>query len=140
LSTDAHLLALVLAAIDREPPDTRADIRDYRLLLQILVKDETFRVQTWLSPLVNDASVGPSVVEDANWPATVRAAWRIDPYLAVHLSERFVSASMNREIRRLILANPEDVIESAVAAQILLGESLPLDLRFQLKVRSLHTC
>ena len=64
----------------------------------------------------------------------MRAAWRIDPYLAVHLSERFVSPAMHKEIRRLVMANPEDVIESPVAAQILLGDSLSSDLRFQLKV------
>lgn len=103
-------------------------------MLQILLKDETFRVHTWLSPLLNDPSVTPVSLDEASWMATVRSAWRIDPYLAVHLSERFVSPAMHKEIRRLVIANPEDVIESPVAAQILLGDSLSSDLRFQLKV------
>ena len=128
LSTDAHLLASLSIAIEQDP-DTGADIREPRRLLQILLKDETFRVHTWLSPLLNDPAVGPSIVEELQWPAAVRAAWKINPYLAVHLSERFVSPSMIKEIRRLIFAYPEDVVESVLAAQILLGESLSADLQ-----------
>jgi phosphatidylinositol 4-kinase len=41
---------------------------------------------------------------------------------------------MKKEIRRLILANPEDVINSPLAAEIMLGDNLSADLTFQLKV------
>jgi hypothetical protein len=41
---------------------------------------------------------------------------------------------MMKEIRRLILANPESVIDSPLAAQIMLGDSLASDLAFQMKV------
>jgi hypothetical protein len=41
---------------------------------------------------------------------------------------------MMKEIRRLILANPEDVIELPVAAQIMLGDSLSPDLGSRLRV------
>jgi phosphatidylinositol 4-kinase A len=133
--TDYHLLTSLVHGLDRDP-DTGEDIRESKRLLQILLKDETFRVHTWLSPLANDASVGPVNLDETTWPVAVRSAWRLDPYLAVHLSERFVSRRMNKEIRRLIMANPEDVIESPVAAQVLLGDSLSPDLKFQLKVHS----
>jgi phosphatidylinositol 4-kinase A len=131
--TDHHLLVSLAHGLDRDL-DAGEDIREAKRLLQTLLKDETFRVHTWLSPLANDAPVTPVSLDEANWITTVRSAWRIDPYLAVHLSERFVSPAMHKEIRRLVTANPEDVIESPVAAQILLGDSLSSDLRLQLKV------
>ena len=108
--------------------------RETKQLLHVLLKDETFRVYTWLSPLANDSSVVPVNLDESNWVEVVRSAWKLDPYLAVHLSERFTSPAMQKEIRRLIAANPEAVIESPVAAQILLGESLSSDITFPLKV------
>src|SRR5579859_2409316 len=114
LITDAHLLASLAAAIDRDP-ETGQDIRDIKRLLQILLKDESFRVHTWLSPLAADPHVGPVFLEETSWPTAVRVAWNVDPYLAVNLSERFVSVAMMKDIRRLIMANPEDVIESPLA-------------------------
>ena len=133
LITDAHLLASLAAGIDRDP-EIGQDIRDIKRLLQILLKDETFRVHTWLSPLAADPHVGPVFLEETSWLTAVRVAWNVDPYLAVHLSERFVSVAMMREIRKLIMANPEDVIESPLAAEIMLGDSLATDFAFQLRV------
>ena len=133
LITDYHLVTSLANGLDRDP-DTGEDIRETKRLLQLLLKDETFRIYTWLSPLANDNSVAPVNLDESNWLGVVRAAWKVDPFLAVHLSERFTSPTMRKEIRRLVMANPEDVIESPVAAQILLGDSLSPDLSFQLKV------
>lgn len=131
--TDYYLVTSLGQSLERDP-DTGEDMRETKRLLQLLVKDETFRIYTWLSPLANDSSVTPVNLDESNWFGVVRFAWKLDPYLAVHLSERFTSPTMQKEIRRLVMANPEDVIESPVAAQILLGDSLSTDLRFQLKV------
>ena len=133
LMTDLNLLNMLATGLDRDA-DIGEDSRDLKRLLQILLKDETFRVKTWLSPLTNDPSVTPVNVDDITWPSVVKAAWRVDPYLAVYLSQRFVSQSMKREIRRHVLATPEDVIESPLAAEILLGDHLSTDLTFQLRV------
>jgi phosphatidylinositol 4-kinase A len=132
-TTDYHLLTSLSTGLDRDP-DTGVDIHDMKRLLQILLKDETFRVYTWLSPLANDASVAPVVLEEGAWPSVVRSAWKLDPVLAVHMSQRFASPSLQKEVRRLIVANPEDVITCPVAAQIMLGDTLSSDLQFQLKV------
>lgn len=91
-------------------------------------------MQTWLNPLANNSTAGPLLVDDLAWPGVVRSAWKADPYIAVHMSERFISVTLHREVRRLVFANPEDVVQSPEAAQILLGDSLSPDLRFQLKV------
>jgi phosphatidylinositol 4-kinase A len=133
LMTDYHLITSLGHGLERDP-DTSEDIREAKRMLQLLIKDETFRIYTWLSPLANDGSVNPVNLDESNWLGVVRLAWKLDPYLAVHLSERFTSPAMQKEIRRLVMANPDDVIESPIAAQILLGDSLSSDLRFQLKV------
>jgi len=132
-TTDYHLLTSLSFGVDRDP-DTGEDIHDMKRLLQILLKDETFRVHTWLSPLANDTSVTPVVLDEGAWPRVVRSAWKLDPVLAVHMSQRFPSHALHKEVRRLIVANPEDVVDCPVAAQIMLGDTLSSDLQFQLKV------
>jgi phosphatidylinositol 4-kinase A len=133
LVTDQHLLVSFAVGLERDPTNSE-DSRDAKRLLQILLRDETFRVNTWLSPVSNDTSVGPVTLDEAGWLAVARFSWKFDPYLAVHLTERFVSPALTKEIRRLVMANPEDVIKSPLAAQILLRESLSPALQFQLKV------
>lgn len=137
-TTDYYLLTSLSSGLDRDP-DTGEDIHDMKRLLQLLLKDETFRVHTWLSPLAHDASVTPVILDEGAWPGLVRSAWKLDPVLAVHMSQRFASQSLHKEVRRWIVANPEDVIHCAVAAQIMLGDTLSSDLQFQLKVRFLLT-
>jgi phosphatidylinositol 4-kinase A len=131
--TDLNLLQGVADSLDRDG-DIGEDNRELKRLLQILLKDETFRVQAWLSPLKDEAGVVPVSLDETVWPGVVRVSWKLDPYLAVHLSQRFVSQSMKKEVRRLILAYPEDVIHSPLAAEIMLGDNLSPDLTFQLKV------
>jgi len=133
LMTDYHLLNSLLQSIERDP-DTGAEVSEVRGLLLILLKDEIFRVHTWLSPLVHNTSIAPASLDEASLVTVVERAWRVDPYLAVHLSERFMVPSLLKEIRRLILLTPEDVIQSPLAAEILLGDTLSPDLQFQLKV------
>ena len=131
--TDYHLLTSLSLALDRDL-ETGEDIREMKRLLQILLKDETFRVHTWLSPLAHDASVMPIMLDEGAWLNVVRSAWKLDPVLAVHMSQRFASQSLQKEVRHLIVSKPEDVIECPVAAQIMLGDTLSSDLQFQLKV------
>jgi phosphatidylinositol 4-kinase A len=135
--TDARLLFSLSSALDHDPPGGE-EVQDLKRLVSILLKDELFRVHTWLSPLADDGSASPIVVDDLSWPSVVRSAWKADPYVAVHMSERFISPAMHREIRRLVFANPEDVVGSPEAARILLGDSLSADLRFQLKAHSFY--
>ena len=133
LSTDFHLLSALSAALDHDPPGGE-EIEVLKRLLSILLKEETFRVHTWLYPLTVDGSIAPVLIDEALWAAIVKLAWRADPYIAVHMRERFVSPTLQKEIRRLVFANPEDVIKSPEAAEILLGDCLSPDLKFQLKV------
>ena len=132
LITDYQLLQGLSQALDHDP-ELDPETRDYKRMLMILLKDETFRVHVWLNPLANDLSIGPPTLDDAGWMMTARAAWRMDPILAVHLVKRFAWPALSREIRRLVITNPQDVVDSPLAAQILLGEGTSPDLRLQLR-------
>jgi len=132
LTTDAHLLASLSVALDRDCPSQ--EVYEHNRLFILLLKDELFRVHTWLSPVSSDPTIGPVTIPEEGWPEYVRSAWKINRLIAVHLSERFSSNSLDREIQKLVFLYPEEVIDSPLAAQILLGERLSPDLLFQLRV------
>lgn len=61
-------------------------------------------------------------------------AWSENPSLAIQLSNRFQSPRLDREVRSLLLNFPQKAIEEPEALIILLEDSLPSDVNFQLKV------
>lgn len=60
------------------------------------------------------------------------------PSLAIHLETRFPSLQLQRDVRALLLDNPEKAISEPDSLRLLLGPSLPLDLSSQLKVNFYH--
>tara|TARA_R110002060_G_scaffold52569_8_gene63383 strand:+ start:1890 stop:2135 length:246 start_codon:yes stop_codon:yes gene_type:complete len=66
----------------------------------------------------------------------VRTAWAESAPLALQLVARFPSPRLHKEVRWLLLNFPDKAISEPEAVQILLGETLPSDVSFQLKVRS----
>lgn len=64
----------------------------------------------------------------------MKTAWAVDPSLTVHLTTRFHSIKLHKDVRYLLLKYPDKTIEEPEALQILLGGSLPNDISFQLKV------
>lgn len=133
--TDYHLLRSLSQAVERNS-DAGEEGHDSKQLLRVLLADEIFRVHTWLYPLTNENSVNPVNLDATNEIFLVRLAWKLDPYLAIHLSERFTSSFIQREVRRLVLANPADVTESPLGAEILLRDALSPDIQYQLKVNN----
>jgi phosphatidylinositol 4-kinase len=65
----------------------------------------------------------------------VRTAWNENPSIAIQLATRFPSARLHKEVRWLLLNFPDKALSEPEAVQLLLGESLPADVSFQLKVR-----
>ncbi|KAL9121330.1 MAG: hypothetical protein Q9187_002118 [Circinaria calcarea] len=63
----------------------------------------------------------------------LKAAWAQSPGLAIQTSKRFRSPSLAREIRQLLLDSPQRAIGEPDALHIMLGDTLPSDLSFQLK-------
>jgi phosphatidylinositol 4-kinase len=68
--------------------------------------------------------------------AHLKTAWDENPNIAVHLTQRFQSQRLNTEVRWQVLNFPHKVLDNPDALEILLGNSLPSDVTFQLKVRN----
>jgi phosphatidylinositol 4-kinase len=66
----------------------------------------------------------------------LKTAWAENPVLAVHLVQRFQSPRLKQEVRWQVLNFPHKVISEPDALEILLGNTLPSDVSFQLKVCS----
>lgn len=66
--------------------------------------------------------------------AHLKTAWTENPAIAVHLTKRFQSPHLNTEVRWQVLNFPHKVLHVPDALEILLGNQLPADVSFQLKV------
>lgn len=66
----------------------------------------------------------------------VRTAWAESPSLAIQLSTRFPYPRIQKEVRWLLLNFPAKAVSEPEALAVLLGDSLPEDVSFQLKVCS----
>jgi hypothetical protein len=66
----------------------------------------------------------------------VRTAWTVSPSLAIQLVTRFPSAQLHKEVRWLLLNFPDKAVSEPEAVEVLLGETLPGDVSFQLKASS----
>lgn len=64
----------------------------------------------------------------------LKTAWVENPHLAVHLPQRFQSVRLAQEVRWQVLNFPHKVLDDPDALELLLGNQLPSDVSFQLKV------
>lgn len=107
-------------------------------LLTALLQSEQSRLSVWLNPL-GDRDSGLGSRTDARSPPEavivkhVRTAWAVSPSLAIHLVTRFTSAKLLQDVRWLLLNFPEKAIAEPEALPILLGNTLPSDVSFQMK-------
>lgn len=110
-------------------------------LLHILIESEQIRLNVWLDPLHQGRDIQvptpAKVPNDAALLPLVRTAWDENPSLAIQLVSRFPSVRLHQEIRSLLLQFPDKAISEPEAVHILLGDTLPSDVAFQMKVRDL---
>lgn len=64
----------------------------------------------------------------------VRKAWKVDPAIAVSLTERFNIPIIHIEVGKLVRSNIRDVLGVPEALRFLVGERLDSSLRRDLKV------
>ncbi|KAJ9125427.1 hypothetical protein QFC22_000388 [Naganishia vaughanmartiniae] len=120
----------------------RVSLRDYASkntertqLLNLLLENEISRLRVWMNVTSDPARDLPSgvrsslesTVSNDAWPRMVRAAWHIDPAIAVHMGERFKIPHVHSEITRIIKLAPRAAIEVPEALQYLLGIELQRD-------------
>jgi phosphatidylinositol 4-kinase len=104
-------------------------------LLHVLIDSEQQRLAVWLYPLTEPRETYSSGAKptDATLLGLLRTAWTESPSLAIQLIARFPSPRLQNEVRWLLLNFPDKAIAEPEAVQVLLGETLPSDVSFQLK-------
>ncbi|KAG4028457.1 hypothetical protein MFRU_021g00480 [Monilinia fructicola] len=107
-------------------------------LLHVLIESEQIRLNVWLDPLRSGRDIqvptpAKSGPNEAALLALLRTAWNESPSLAIQLVSRFPSVRLHHDIRSLLLQFPDKAISEPEAVHILLGDSLPSDVAFQMK-------
>ncbi|KAF7878887.1 hypothetical protein EAF04_000090 [Stromatinia cepivora] len=106
-------------------------------LLHILIESEQTRLNVWLDPLRQGRDIQvPTPAKAANDAALlplVQTAWNESPSLAIQLVSRFPSARLHQEIRSILLHFPDKAVSEPEAVHVLLGDTLPPDVTFQMK-------
>ncbi|RMZ74051.1 phosphatidylinositol 3 [Pyrenophora seminiperda CCB06] len=144
IKAETHVLADVQAQLDiigkaTTIADIGAKLKAKQDLLSLLVGNEQTRLMVWLFPLdygkKHHFTSGRynNTLPDAAVTAHLKTAWAENPAIAVHLIKRFQSQRLNSEVRWQVLNFPHKVLDEPDALEILLGNSLPADVSFQLK-------
>ncbi|CAA7271519.1 unnamed protein product [Cyclocybe aegerita] len=109
------------------------------LPLRLLTENEISRLSVWSNP-TNDVKRGADIVGnmertllDTAWPGIVRTLWRLDPAVAVYLTERFKNPHIRYEVGKLVRSNTTDVLDIPDALSFLLGDRLDPRVRRDLK-------
>lgn len=143
LKAETRLLADVSAALKNvqmmgdKPTSLTKSLQAKENLLHLLIDSELVRLTVWLHPL--NTSREPLPVQSPKGPSEaallglVRTAWAESPSLALQLIARFPSPKLHQEIRWLLLNFPDKAVSEPEAVEMILGETLPSDVSFQLK-------
>ena len=136
MKAEVTIMASVLSAI--QTPSTsvtvnRRSLQQKQDLLVILLQSEINRLSVWLFPLGSDHGDRP-----AHDPGVVtkllKSAWIEDPGVVIQLVTRFSSfETIRNDVRFLLLNFPEKALQEPDAVDLLLGDTLPSDISFQLK-------
>ena len=110
-------------------------------LLQLLISAEISHLSVWIGPLGNDSRSGvaptegvQAIRESSFSDALLKTAWQEDPRIAIQLAARYPhSTKLWADIRRYVLTEPARAIDEPDALYVLLGSSLPTDVKAQLK-------
>ena len=100
-------------------------------LLEHLLDNEITRLNVWLHPMAHGEHHGRS--HAVQMSTFARTAWNESPALAIQLLTRFQQDALHRDVRFLLLNFPEKALDESDAVDLLLGDSLPQDVSFQLK-------
>ncbi|QSZ35332.1 hypothetical protein DSL72_008202 [Monilinia vaccinii-corymbosi] len=138
LLNDVVLAFRSVAMVGANPTALLKLIQAKEELLHVLIESEQTRLNVWLDPLRSGrdiqvptpARVGPI---DATLLPLVRTAWNESPSLAIQLVSRFPSMRLHHDVRLLLLQFPDKAISEPEAVYVLLGDSLPSDVAFQMK-------
>lgn len=75
-----------------------------------------------------------NVLCQSSWAGVVRTLWKINPAIAVYLSERFKTPIVQQEVGKLVRSTTLDVLDTPEALRFLIGDKLDPHIRRDLKV------
>jgi phosphatidylinositol 4-kinase A len=136
MKAEVTIMTNILSAIQNPSTSvtaTRKSLQQKQDLLEILLQSEVNRLSVWLFPLGSDHGDHP--VHDPSIVAKLlKTAWIEHPGIAIQLVNRFSSfETVRNDVRFLLLNFPEKALQEAEAVSVLLGDTLPSDISFQLK-------
>ncbi|RMZ83002.1 hypothetical protein DV737_g1760, partial [Chaetothyriales sp. CBS 132003] len=136
VKAEVQIMKDVLAALDAaksvgaSPSANRKDSDQKQHLLEALLGNEISRLNVWLYPTLH----GHNTAHHSLIQSLTRTAWAESPALAIQLVPRYSSLETIRRDVRFLLSNfPHKALDDAYAVDLLLGDSLPSDLSFQLR-------
>ncbi|RMD43915.1 hypothetical protein DV735_g1178, partial [Chaetothyriales sp. CBS 134920] len=137
VKAEVQIMKDVLVALDaaksvgaRTWPN-RKDADQKQLLLEALLNSEIGRLNVWLYPTAHSHQAASS---QGQIQGLTRTAWAESPALAIQLVPRYSALDSIRNDVRFLLTNfPQRALDDPYAVDLLLGDSLPGDLSFQLR-------
>ena len=131
--------SLAASGIASRYSHTIAPVQMKQDLLQRLIAHEIGRLVVWINPVRDDfrsiLSAGQQInVKDTDFAGLLQAAWDEDCRVAIQLVTRFSqSHALTSSVRKMILRQPERAIGTSDALYVLLGSTLPSDVKTELK-------
>ena len=111
----------------------RKSLQQKQDLLEILLRSEINRLSVWLFPLGSDHDDRP-FQDPSTLAKLLKTAWTESPGLAIQLVTRFSSfETIRNDVRFLLMIFPDKALQEPDAVDLLLGDTLPNDISFQLK-------
>ena len=130
LMQDVIVLLRSVGSIGNSTSANRKDTADKQALLVALLEDEISRLDVWLHPMSNTSH---SPQSDHGPTNLARTAWAEDASLAIHLVTRWPNDDMRKNVRFMLMNFPQKALSEPNGIDLLLGDSLPSDVSFQLK-------
>lgn len=69
-----------------------------------------------------------------SWVSALRTVWKIDPAIAVALSERFNVGALQHEVTRLVRSNTREILDCPEALRFLIGDKFDANMKRDIKV------
>ncbi|KZP21149.1 hypothetical protein FIBSPDRAFT_788486 [Athelia psychrophila] len=128
-----------LSQVQTQPSYYAQQLKSMNQPLRLLVENEIFRLAVWANPS-NEAKRGSDHVGssertmlESSWANLVRTVWKIDPAIAIFLTERFKSTTIQNEVGKMVRSSTLDVLDTPEALRFLIGDRLDHTIRRDLK-------
>jgi phosphatidylinositol 4-kinase len=139
LLNDVSALVESVSQTGAAPAKALPPLRQKTALLLQLISHEIGRLTVWIAPLAQESkSVAPGHTElnsqETAMSSLLQTAWDEDPRIAVQITKRYSPTSkLVQDVRRFLLREPQKAVHEPDALYILLGSSLPTDVKSQLR-------